>query len=50
MIKGWGRVFLVGGKNFKNLEKYLPLLSNEVLYKDFAQGTSEWPKDTVFEF
>ena len=25
MIKGWGRVFLVGGKNFKNLEKYLPL-------------------------
>ena len=25
IIKGWGIVFVVDGKNFKNLEKYLPL-------------------------
>ena len=25
-------------------------LSNEVLYKDFPQGASEWPKDKVLDF
>ena len=25
-------------------------LSNEILYQDFPQGASEWPKDKVLDF